>query len=922
MMSPPSPPTGDVTFVFTDIEGSTALWDQTPDAMNESLAEHDRRIRAIVDRHDGYVFSTAGDSFAASFQTAAEAVQAALDVQLTLREPAAGLTLKVRIGVHSGTATIRNDDYFGSAVNRGARLSAAAHGGQLVLSQATVDLLAGRLPPDVELVDLGTHRLRGLTEPERIHQVCHPALAQEFPRLRTVEGPDDHLPTQLTSFVGRTQELREVIDLVREHRLVTLSGAGGAGKTRLAMRVAEELLGDFPDGLRVAELGAARDADVLVKEIAQRFAVTEEVGMPLVRSVAEYIGSQTVLLVLDNCEQIITETAGLCRDLLTSCPNLRVLATSRERLGVAGEALYRVPSLSLPDENATVEEAYRHDAVRLFAERSQLASSEFAVTADNVSAVVSICRHLDGIPLALELAAARTRSLSPAQILDRLSERFRLLTGADRNAEGRQQTLLSTIEWSHDLLGPEEQLLFRRLGVFAADFALASAEQVCSGEGIDEFDVTDLLMALVDKSMVATYSAPDGTTRYLLLETLREYGRRQLDQAGERDLLQERHAEHYAVLAAELRVLQRGGDLGGALKRLDQEEADFRAALRHSLSAQDLTTAGRLIGGLGFLWYAAGQHREGLEWCEHLFALEPDLSDEVLADALHGYASLLGVAGKPDRAIEVLEQQVEIRRRLGDPERLGAALNNLGDLYVDVDRYEDSERVLAEAIVAFRSCQSYGVSLTLGTLANGRFNQGRFDEAERDWRESLAEARRADHAHSIAVAMVGIGQSLVASGQAGAARPILVEARERFQELTVAPGIVDSDIFLGVAERDLGDPQAAARHLLAALSDTGIHWSDDADFWTLQFAASVITDRATAAVLLGAVIAAYDRSDVSQPAFVTQDLDLLRSRLGMELDPDELGRQLRAGGRRTRQEAFDIGRASLTEYTAAQGETS
>ncbi len=913
MKSSPSLPTGDITFLFTDIEGSTALWDRVPEAMTESLAEHDRRISSIVDRRNGYVFTTAGDSFAVAFQSAVEAVEAALEVQLAFVEPAAGLELKVRSGVHSGMATIRNGDYFGTAVNRGARLSACAHGGQLVLSQATVDLLE-RLPPDVELVDLGTHRLRGLTEPERIHQVRHPALAQEFPRLRTVEGPDDRLPTQLTSFVGRTSELREVIGLVREHRLVTLSGAGGAGKTRLAMRVAEELLGDFPDGLRVAELGAVRDAEVLVDEIAQRFAVSRVTGTPLVRSVAEYIGAQTVLLVLDNCEQIITEAAGLCRDLLTMCPNLRVVATSRERLGVAGEALYRVPSLSLPDDNATVEEAYRHDSVRLFVERSQLASSGFAVTADNVEAIARICRRLDGIPLALELAAARTRSLSPAQILDRLSERFRLLTAADRHAEGRQRTLLSTIEWSHDLLGRDEQLLFRRLGVFAADFALASAEKVCSGAGIDEFDATDLLMALVDKSMVATDSSPDGTTRHVLLETLRVFARRQLDAAGERGVFEQRHAEHYADLAEQLKVQQRAGDLGGAVSGLDQEEADFRASLRYSLGVRDITTAGRLVGGLGFLWYSTGHHREGLQWCDDLFSLDPDLADQVLADALHSYGSLLGVMGHPDRGIEVLERQVEIRRRMGDPERLGAALNNLGDWYFDVGRYEDGERALTEAIVELRNAGTYAVSLALGTLGSGRFNQGRFEEAERDYREALEEARRADHAPSIAVAMGGLGRCLVAQGQAEAARPHLIEARERFQELTLAPGVMDASIFLGVTDRDLGDPRSAALHLREALTDTGIHWSDDADVWALQFTAWVLSDCATAAVLVGAATAAYERSSVGQPLFVVDDLRALRDRLQTELDADELSRHLRTGGRRTRQEAIDIGRASLKEY--------
>jgi predicted ATPase/class 3 adenylate cyclase len=914
MDQPPSLPTGDVTFVFTDIEGSTVLWEQDPEAMADALAEHDRRITEIVDRHDGYVFTTAGDSFAVAFQTAAQAVEAVLEVQLAFLEPIAGLTLKLRSGVHSGTPTIRNGDYFGAAVNRGARLAACAHGAQIVLSQATVGLLAGGLPPEVELVELGEHRLRGLSEPERIHQVCHPALPREFPRLRTVTGPDDHLPTQLTSFIGRSREVHDVTRLVHEHRLVTLSGSGGAGKTRLAMRVAEELLDDFPEGLRVVELGAVRDDEVMVEQIAQRFAVTPVFGTPLIRSVAEHIGGRTVLLVLDNCEQIIAAAARLCRDLLTSCPNLHVLATSRERLGVPGEALYRVPSLSLPDVNTTVEEAQRHDSVRLFAERAQLASSGFAVTPDNVAAVVSVCRRLDGIPLALELAAARTRALSPSEILDRLDERFRLLTTTDRNAEGRQRTLLGTIEWSYGLLGRDEQELFRRLGVFAADFALRSAEQVCGGAGIDEFEIADLLLALVDKSMVATDAAPDGTTRYLLLETLREYARRQLADAGERDVLEQRHAEHYADLAARLQVQQRSGDLGGALIRLDEEAADFRASLRDAIDARLLDTAGRLVGGLGFLWYAAGQHREGLQWCEDVFALDPDLDDRVRADALHSYASLLGVMGRPERAIEVLEEEVELRRGLADPERLGAALNNLGDWMFEAGRYEEGEHALAEAIVELREAGTYALGLALGTLASGRFNQGRLGEAERDFREALDEARRVDHGHSIAVSMVGLGRSLVALGRPDDARPYLVEAHERFQELAVAPGVVDAAIALGVAERDLGNPRGAARHLLDALTDTGIHWSDDADIWTLQFAASVIPDRATAAVLVGAATAAYERSNADQPAFVMEDLGALRERLESELGSDELGRHLRAGGRRTRREAIDLGRAALATY--------
>jgi tetratricopeptide (TPR) repeat protein len=427
-------------------------------------------------------------------------------------------------------------------------------------------------------------------------------------------------------------------------------------------------------------------------------------------------------------------------------------------------------------------------------------------------------------------------------------------------------------------------------------------------------------MALVDKSMVATDTARDGTTRYVLLETLREFARHRLDDARERDVLERRHADHYADLAAQLQAQQRGGDLGGALIRLDQDEADYRASLRRSLASRHLTTAGRLVGGLGFLWYSSGQHREGLQWCDELFSRDPDLADQVLADALHSYGSLLGVMGHTGRAIDALERQVEIRRRLGDPERLGAALNNLGDWYFERGRYEDGERALAEAIVELRSVGSYGVSLALGTLALGRFNQGQFDLAARDYEESLAEARRVEHPHSIAVAMSGLGRCLLALGQPDAARPHLIEARERFEELTIAPGVVDCTIALGVTERDLGDPRAAARHLQAALTETGIHWSDDADFWTLQFAASVISDRAGAAVLVGAAAAAYERSDIGQPAYVIGALGALRDRLETELGPEEFGRHARTGERRTRQEAVEIGRAALSAYLLEQGD--
>ena len=500
------PPTGEVTFLFTDIEGSTLLWDQWPDIMEAALAEHDQRVRAVVDAWSGYVFTTAGDSFSIAFGSPTDAVSAAIAMQLAMREPALGLDLRIRMGLHTGSASIRDGDYFGGALNRCARLTSTAHGGQILLSGSTMELVASALPDGVELVDMGVHRLRDLAEPERIHQLNHPELESSFPKLRSLEGPGDTLPGQLTSFVGREREIGDVEALLGEHRLVTLSGSGGAGKTRLALEVAEHLVRSFPDGLRFAELASLFDKDVFENEVAERFGATAVADVPLATTIAEAIGERRMLMILDNCEQIVDHVAALSRDLLIACPNFHIIATSRERLAIAGEVVYRVPSLSLPPADVDPATSLEFDAIRLFVDRAQLVDPVFELGPTNVDDVIAICRRLDGIPLALELAAARVRSMSPAQISIRLDERFRILTASERSGSQRQQTLLRTIEWSHDLLDERERMAFRRLGTFVSDFSLEAAEQVAADGQIDEFDVLELITGLVDKSMVTTES--------------------------------------------------------------------------------------------------------------------------------------------------------------------------------------------------------------------------------------------------------------------------------------------------------------------------------------------------------------------------------------------------------------------------------
>jgi len=885
--------------MFTDIEGSTARWERHPTEMRAALAEHDRRVRDAVESRGGYVFSTAGDSFSVAFADALSALDAALAIQHAMLEPAAGLDLRVRIGLHSGAPELRNGDYFGSPVNRCARVSAAAHGGQTILSDATTLLVAARLPAGVELVDLGIHRLRDLAEPERIHQVNHVDLPSGFSKLRSLEGPGDALPTQLTSFIGRDREIVEATALLDEHRLVTLSGPGGAGKTRLAIRVAAEVTNQFPDGVRFADLSAITDREVLIDEIAQLFAVSAVPGQSVLEATLETIRDRRILLI--------------CREFLLSCPNLHILTTSRERLGVTGESLYRVPSLEVPHGEVDVDESQRCDAVRLFRDRARLAEPSFEITVDNVDHVVGICRHLDGIPLALELAAARVRSMSPAQITERLAERFRLLTGSDRDQGHRQQTLLGAIEWSHDLLGDGEKALFRRLGSFASSFGLAAAEQVCSGDPVDEFDVFELITALVDKSMVTTEPGRDGTTRYRLLETLREFAIRQLELADEHEHFADRHAAHYATQAEELQAMHRRGELGAALVLLDQDEDDYRSSLRYSMSTGSWILAGRLVSGLGYLWYAGGLHREGLQWCRELFEAEPELPDDVRAGALHSFAGCLSVSGFFDEGIEALEEQVVLRRKLGDPIRLMAALNNLGSVMNDVGDHVSSEPVLREAVELAHDA-GLSSALMLSGLAAGHQHHGALAEAESLYRDALREAKAHNDVYAIAVAMAGLGQTLAWSGQTDLARVQLVEARERYEELKVIPGLADVDFAFAIVERTDGRPNEAASLLLASLSAPGGYWYDATELWIFQLTASVVDDLPMAAVLLGAAIAGYERSNGPQPELIRDDLENTRRRLEAALGTEESARNLRTGGRRTRSEARDLALNALTTF--------
>ncbi len=534
-------PSGTVTFLFSDIEGSSKLWEQHPEAMKAALAQHDSILKEAIASNHGQVVKTTGDGVYAVFTTALAGVTAAAAMQRGLLQISAPLQLRIRIGLHTAEAEMRDGDYFGGSVNRAARIMSIGHGGQVLLSQTTAQIVRDLLPVDSSLLDLGEHYLKGLARPEQIFQLVLPGLQKDFPPLNSLSTATNNLPTQLTSFIGREKEIAEVGELLHAFRLVTLTGSGGTGKTRLSIEVGAQELEHFANGAWMVELATLTDPAQIIPALAQALGLQESPFRPLASLVTDYLRDKQLLLILDNCEHLIAACARLADDLLHHSPGLKILASSREALGIAGEMAYYTPSLA------------ETESTRLFVERARAANANISLTGSSASAIAQICSRLDGIPLAIELAAARTRLLSVDQIAARLDDRFKLLTGGSRTALPRQQTLRALIDWSYDMLSLEERALLRRLSVFAGGWTFEAAEYVCPNH-----DVLELLAQLVNKSLVVVDNAGGESTRYRLLETIRQYARDKLLDAGEAFEVRNIHAGYFLQIAetAEPQLLQ------------------------------------------------------------------------------------------------------------------------------------------------------------------------------------------------------------------------------------------------------------------------------------------------------------------------------------------------------------------------------
>jgi predicted ATPase/class 3 adenylate cyclase/DNA-binding CsgD family transcriptional regulator len=732
-------PTGTVTLLLADVEGSTQLWETQPEEMTAAFARLDAARSDLIAAHGGMrpVEQGEGDSFVVAFARASDAVSCSLELQ---RAPLA--PIRLRIGVHTGEVQLRDrGNYIGPTINRTARLRDLGHGGQILLSGTTEALVIDTLPPDAWLTDLGAHELRGVPRPERVVQLCHPDLCNEFPPLRTLKNVAvQHLPVPLTSFVGREAELTQIHEILRGNRLVTLTGAGGAGKTRLAIQIAAQMAGEFGDGVWYVDLAPITDPELVPVTVARALGLPDQPGRSTVDTLTHFLADRQLLVVLDNCEHLLDASAALVVTLLAAAAGLTLLATSREPIGVAGEVSWRVPSLPLADK-----------AIELFADRARHARPDFTLTGDNTATVTEICRRLDGLPLAIELAAARVRALSLAEIVESLHDRFRLLTGGARTAVRRQQTLRASVDWSHALLTEPERVLFRRLAAFMGGFDLDAAQTVAGGGDVQRYHVLDQLTLLVDKSLVIADDS-GGRTRYRLLETVRQYALEKLGESGEADIVRTRHRDHYTALAALLDA-PAGSDYQRRLAKALIEIDNMRAAFSWSRENSDIELALTLASSLQPLWVTRGFVREARAWFDAVLtrevAQDAQVAAAVRARALADRALfdlLFGASDSVNRA----QQALLLAREVDDPAVLARALTACG--FIAAYNAELAGAYFAEAIeLARESHDTWRLSQILSWQADAAIAAGdpaaarAFAEEGRDLADAIDDRFNSRH---------------------------------------------------------------------------------------------------------------------------------------------------------------------------------
>jgi predicted ATPase/class 3 adenylate cyclase/Tfp pilus assembly protein PilF len=829
-----SPPTGTVTFLFTDIEGSTKMWEQDSSSMQVALARHDEILRRVTEEHGGYVFKTVGDAFCCAFSTATDALETALETQQELFAKEWGVEggVRVRMALHTGAAEERDGDYFGPPVNRVARLLSAAHGGQVLLSLPTQELVRDQLPSGTSLRDLGERRLKDLFRPERVFQLLAPELPSEFPPLRSLDAYRNNLPLQPTPLVGREKEVSEVCNLLRsgETRLLTLTGPGGTGKTRLALQAAADLLEDFPDGTFFVQLATLTDADLFISAVAETLGVRETGEQALDDSLKNYLSERRMLLVLDNFEQVL-EAAPTVTELLTVAPELKVLTTSRAPLGLYGEHEFPVPPLSMPDlkRPPPLERLTQYEAVGLFVERARALKPDFSITNESAPAVAEICVRLDGLPLAIELAAARIKMLPPRAMLQRLGSRLKLLTGGARDLPERQRTLRATIEWSHALLDEGERVLFARLSVFSGGRTLEAIEAICDAEGDLPVETFEGVSSLLDKSLLRQEEGPDGEPRFVMLETVHEFAREKLRQSAEAEEIKRVHAEYFLNLAEEADPELRGPDQLQWLERLEAEHDNMRAALTWALELKEVELALRLGGALWWFWWMRSHNSEGRRWLEAALVMDGRGSPEVRVMALAGVGYLGLEQGDLDRAKEVCEEGLELLAHEGREasEAKLILLAGLGWVVWEREEYEQAKQLFEESLAPSREMRdTWWLATSLSNLAVVSHFLGNSEKATELYEQSMDLFREQGDKRRLATCLNNLAMVVCSQGELGRAAKLIEEAVALLRELG-ARGVVSIGLcnlgWIALLQDDLGRAADLYRESLSLSWETGVN---------------------------------------------------------------------------------------------------
>jgi predicted ATPase/class 3 adenylate cyclase len=874
-------PSGTVTFLFTDIDGSTKLWEQYPEAMKAALAKHDLILKEAIASNHGYIVKTTGDGVHAVFTTALDGINAVVAMQRGLLQTSEALQLRVRMGLHTAEAELRDGDYYGQSVNRAARIMSIGHGGQVLLSETAAQVVREHLPKDSNLLELGEHYLKGLARPEKIAQLVLPDLQKDFPPLNSLSTATNNLPTQLTSFIGREKEIAEIKALLNSSRLVTLTGSGGTGKTRLSIEVGTQELVYFTNGVWMIELALLTDPAQIIPALAQAFGLQESPFSPLASLVIDYLCNKKLLLILDNCEHLVAACARLADDLLHQCVGLKILASSREALGIAGEMAFHTPSLA------------ESESTRLFVERARAVNSKFTLTDSNASSVAQICSRLDGIPLAIELAAARTNLLSVDQIAARLDDRFKLLTGGSRTALPRQQTLRALIDWSYDLLSEEEGALLRRLSVFAGGWTFEAAEFICPNQ-----DVLELLTQLVNKSLIVVDTDGSESTRYHLLETIRQYARDKLLEAGEFFEVRNLHGQYFLQMAetAEPQLYKSGSGILVGL--LENEQDNFRAALEWTME-KDIESALRIVYALQLFWVRNGHQAEGRILAETVIAsaeVLPPLEREaayhrkyLIARALTTLTAVAMSQGDNRYVSEVSAKCEFYARAIGNKGLVARALSYCCAGRLSVGDIEGVETWSREALQCAReSDDTFALGLSLGVTSEYLMITGKDPEMAQEYASQSIKILK-EHGQQWAYAIILLVMGMVAKykGDLKFSRESLGNILPLFREMGDIQRVNMIQSELGHMERYEGNFDKAEqvyRETILVWQKIGHRAAVANQLESLAFIASAHAQGERAVRLLGAAEALREKINIQMSQFERIEYDKQITELRNSMD--------------------------------------